>query len=259
MTGIAPDDRGFSLGHGLFETLLWEDHRLDHWEAHLERLARGCATLGMPAPDPYACRNAIEAALIAAGGPHRAAVRLNWSAGPGDRGLDPPATLRPVLSATATSLARTSEPARLVTVQVRRNDQSPTSRLKALAYLDNVLARAEARAAGADEALMLNTRSEVACAAAANVFWIRHGVVCTPSLDCGVLDGVIRAEVLAACVRLGIPNEQVRAPPVHLAGAPMFITNSLVGVRPVSALDGVAASASPLIAAIARAVRPAPR
>ena len=259
MTGIAPDDRGFTLGHGLFETLLWENHRLGHWDAHLDRLARGCAVLGLPAPDRVACRNAIEAALIAAGGPHRAAVRLNWSAGPSDRGLDPPARPQPVLSATAAALAPVTGPVRLVTAKVRRNDQSPASRLKTLAYLDNVLARAEARAAGADEALMLNTFGEVACAASANVFWVRHGVVCTPSLACGVLDGIIRAEVLAACARLGIPIEEVRAPPVHLVGAPMFITNSLVGVRLVSSLDDAATTASPLVTAIARAVSPAPR
>ena len=48
--GIAPDDRGFTLGHGLFETILAEGGALQHWDAHLARLTRGCAVLGMPAP-----------------------------------------------------------------------------------------------------------------------------------------------------------------------------------------------------------------
>jgi branched-chain amino acid aminotransferase/4-amino-4-deoxychorismate lyase len=164
-----------------------------------------------------------------------------------------------VLSATAAELGPVEDAARLVTSAVRRNERSPASRIKSLSYLDNVLARAEARAAGGDEALMLNTAGEVACAAAANVFWIRHGTVFTPALDCGVLDGIIRGETLRACARLGIPVEEVRAAPALLKGAPIFLTNSLAGVRPVASLNGVAAPASPLVARIAAGVSPVPR
>jgi len=228
---LAADDRGFTLGHGLFETILFEGGVLQAWDAHLARLTRGCAVLGLPAPDLGACE---LAALDAAGGLARAAVRLTWSAGPGERGLDPPADPKPRLTVTAAPSALPVGPATLVTAHVRRNDQSPTSRLKSLSYLDNVLARAEARAAGGDEALMLNTRGEIACAAAANVFWVRDGVVFTPALDCGVLDGVERAAVMA---RLDV--REVRAGPADLAGAAIFLTNSLIGVRPVSHLDGV--------------------
>jgi branched-chain amino acid aminotransferase/4-amino-4-deoxychorismate lyase len=256
MTMIDPADRGFALGHGLFETVLWHNRRLDRWEAHLDRLTRGCAVIGLPPPDRIACRNAVEDALLAAGSPHRAAVRLNWSAGAGGRGLDMPSAPRPVVSATAAPLGAPAGPARLFTATVRRNDRSPASRLKTLAYLDNVLARAEARAGGADEALMLNSDGEVACAAAANVFWVRDGGVFTPALECGVLDGVVRADVLAACSRLRIPVQEVRARPAQLAGAPMFLTNSLTGVRAVAALDGARLDDSPVVAALAHAVSP---
>ena len=66
------------------------------------------------------------------------------------------------LLATAAPATVPSEPADLITSTMRRNDLSPASRLKTLSYLDNVLARAEAREAGMDEALMLNTRGDVA-------------------------------------------------------------------------------------------------
>ena len=256
---IDPADRGFTLGHGLFETILWDHHRFDRWDAHLDRMARGAAVLDLAAPDRLACRNAAEAALQAAGSPHRAAVRLNWSAGAGGRGLDLPATPHPVLTATAAAVGLPEGPARLATSAVRRNDRSPASRLKTLAYLDNVLARAEARVAGADEALMLNTEGEVACAAAANIFWIRDGAVFTPALACGVLDGIVRADVLAACVRLGVPVQEVRAKPAQLLGSPLFLTNSLMGVRPVASLDDAAVEGSPLVATIASAVNPGRR
>jgi branched-chain amino acid aminotransferase/4-amino-4-deoxychorismate lyase len=259
MTDIPLDDRGFTLGHGLFETVLWADGGFAYWDAHVERLERGCRAIGLPSPKRPAVIAAAEAALAAADTPARAAVRINWSAGPGARGLDPPDDFHPRLTASATAMGPPPGPAQLSTARVRRNDRSPVSRVKSLSYLDNVLARAEARAAGADEALMLNTAGEVACCAAANVFWLRHDEVFTPDLACGVLDGVIRREVIAACHALGLPIHEVFANSGRLAGAPMFITNSLTGVRPVESLDGQALPRSPLIAAIAKAVNRARR
>ena len=254
MTDIPIDDRGFTLGHGLFETVLWAAGTLAHWDAHVERLERGCGALGLPTPDRTAFRAAADAALAQVGSPSRAAVRLNWSAGSGARGLDPIETPQPRLTASASVLGPPPGPVSLATARVRRNDRSPASRLKSLSYLDNVLARAEARAAGAEEALMLNTAGEVACAAAANVFWVRHDEVFTPDLECGVLDGIMRREVMAACHGLGLHVEPVFANSGRLAGAPMFITNSLIGVRAVASLDGQALPTSPRIAAIAKAV-----
>ena len=128
---------------------------------------------------------------------------------------------------------------RLATAQVRRNQGSPASRLKSLAYLDNVLARRQAQGLGADEALMLNTVGEIACAAVANVFWIAGDRLFTPSLDCGVLDGILRAGVLAAARRLAIEAAEVRADSQALGDAEaVFVTNSLIGMREVAWLDG---------------------
>jgi branched-subunit amino acid aminotransferase/4-amino-4-deoxychorismate lyase len=254
MTDVPLDDRGFTLGHGLFETVLWTEGRLDAFDDHAERMRRGCRALGLPLPDAAALEASAHEALAAAGKPARAAVRLTWTAGSGARGLDTPVPITPRLTAQATPSAPPAEPARLAIARTRRNDRSPTSRLKSLAYLDNVLARAEAQAAGADEALMLNTAGEIACAAAANIFWIRHGEVFTPTLEAGVLDGIIRRRVIAACHDLGLPLHEVFANPGRLNGAPMFITNSLIGVRAVSDLNGSALPTSPLVSRIAKAV-----
>ena len=135
---------------------------------------------------------------------------------------------------------------RLASVGVRRNPTSPTSRLKTLSYLDPVEARRQARAAGADEAVMLSTSGLVACAAAANLFWIEGSEVFTPALDCGVLDGTVRGLVIE---RIGA--HEVAAGPEALAGADaVFLTNSLIGVRAASHLDGRALDEHPLIGRI---------
>ncbi|WP_165837210.1 aminotransferase class IV [Phenylobacterium hankyongense] len=233
-------DRGFTLGHGLFETVLFEAGELQDLAAHLDRLRRGCAVLGLPPPDPQACESALRAAVAALPQPaRRAAVRLNWSAGVGHRGLNAPDPLRPRLSASAAATPSPPAAMTLRTVEVRRNEGSPASYVKSLSYLDNVLARGEATRAGADEALMLNNRGEIACAAAANVFWLSESRLCTPAIACGVLAGTMRARVLAWWRAQGWPAAEVRQGAKALAGAEgIFLTNSLLGVCPVSEHDG---------------------
>lgn len=247
------DDRGFTLGDGLFETLLAQDGQLVFWREHVDRLKRGCATLGLPPPQEDLLRARALAALDEAGLRNgRAAVRLSWSAGRGGRGLDRPTQLSPQLVVQAAPAVPPPGPARLVTASVRRNEASPISRLKTLSYLDQVLARREAVAAGGDEALMLNSAGTIACAGAANIFWLADGVVHTPPLDCGVLDGVIRARVIAMA-----PMEvrETRAGRDVLGdAAAIFLTNSLIGVRAVGWLDGRPVGGETLASEIARAV-----
>jgi len=242
---IPLDDRGLLLGDGLFETMLALDGVIPMIEAHLDRLAAGCAALGLPDLDREAARALCLAAPPATG---RAAVRLTVTAGSGGRGLDRPAQIVPRLRATAALSAPIETPATLIIAQTRRNEGSPASRLKTLAYLDNVLARAQARAAGADEAVMLNNAGHLACAAAANLFWIEGERLLTPALDCGVLAGITRGRVLAAARSWEIEAVEIAADGARLAGADgVFLTNSLIGVRPVSRLEERIFAPHPLV------------
>jgi branched-chain amino acid aminotransferase/4-amino-4-deoxychorismate lyase len=255
VSGAPPDDRGLLLGDGLFETVLYKAGRLVLWDAHLDRLTRGCAILGLPAPDPDALAKAARRAVTeAALGAARAAVRLSWTAGSGGRGLDRAADPQPRLLATAAPAPRPDTPARLVVSAIRRNERSPTSRIKSLAYLDNVLARREARALGADEALMLNSRGQIAGGAAANLFWIRDDRLFTPALACGVLDGVMRAAVLEAAAGAGLEAIETARSLADLNHAQaIFLTNSLIGVRPVCALGRRSIPEDPRVRALAEA------
>jgi len=236
VTGDLSMDRGLTLGVGLFETVLALEGRPVLWEAHLARLARGCAALGLPAPAPLACRTAADAALAAAGlGAGRAAVRLTWTGGDGRRGLDAPEKASPRLIVLAAASATPPSSLALEVSGVRRNPSSATSRFKTLSSLDQVTARAEARAAGADEAVMLSTSGEVACAAAGNLLWMTDGVLFTPALACGVLDGIVRGEAMAAARAMGVRVEEVAATLDEMLAADwVAVSNSLIGVVPVS-------------------------
>ena len=126
---VPADDRGLTLGDGLFETILARDGELVLFEAHLARMDAGCLALDLPPPDP---EEALRLCRSAAG-PGRMAVRLTLTAGSGGRGLDRPARMQPRLFATAAPAPRAATPVSLTTVSVRRNEGSPASRLKTLA------------------------------------------------------------------------------------------------------------------------------
>jgi branched-chain amino acid aminotransferase/4-amino-4-deoxychorismate lyase len=241
---IPIDDRGFLLGDGLFETVLFKAGQPVLWEAHMARLARGCLAIGLPPPDADRLRaEAGRAVTERRLGGARAAVRLTWTAGSGGRGLARPEPLGPRLVASAAASPRPDTPAAVVVSSIRRNARSPSARLKSLGYLDNVLVRREAEAAGADEALLLNTAGHAACASAANLFWITEGRLYTPSLSCGVLDGVMRAQVIGAA-----PVEEVRANlDAVLKAEAAFLTNSLIGIRTIRLLAGRFLKSHPII------------
>lgn len=244
------DDRGLLLGDGLFETILAKDGDLVLFEPHIERMRAGCTALGLPLPDADGAQRLCELALGDTGMTSgRAAVRLTLTAGSGGRGLDRPGEVEPHIFA-AVSAAPTPNPTvALLTSEIRRNPTSPGSRFKTLSYLDNVIAR---RQAAPGEALMLNTTGEIACTAAGNIFWIHDGRLFTPSLECGVLDGVMRRQVLNAAPSLGLSIREGRLPPESLDKAEaIFVTNSLIGVRPVSWIDGRYITSLPIVGSLA--------
>ena len=237
---IDPRDRGFLLGDGLFETMRAAGGRVPLLSRHLARLRAAAAVLDLPLPLDEAALAAACRALLARQGLADAALRLSVSRGPGPRGLLPPERVTPTFLLAAFPLHPPRTPARAAMVEgMRRNEHSPISRLKTLGYLDGILALQEARAAGADEAILRNTAGRLACAAAANLFVIEAGRLLTPGLDEGVLPGITRGLVLELAPRIGVPVLETALVPEHLARAEgLLVTSSLAGIRPVVAVDG---------------------
>ncbi len=229
---IGVGDRGFTLGDGLFETLAARAGVAQHLDRHLQRLGRGCAVLRLP-PPPEALPCAV-AAVLAANALQEAAIRITYTRGAGARGLPIPESCTPTLLVTAHPLPPAGEPAHCIVASVtRRNEYSPLSRIKSTNYLDNILAREEARQRGAGEALLLNTAGKVAEASAANIFIVKDGEVVTPPASDGALEGIMREEVIARtdAIERGIGVADV------LAADEVFLSNSL-GLRPVVAING---------------------
>ena len=236
-------DHGFLYGDGLFETMRATDGEPYLLERHLARLRDAAEVLGLPPPPEAELRRWIAATVHASGEPD-AYVRLTVTRGPGAAGPDPrtcpQSTAVVVVRAFPGLPARWSEQGlAAITASIRRNEHSPLSQLKSCNYLDCILAKEEARAAGADEALMLNGAGNVAEAAAWNVFAVCEGLLRTPPPNEGLLPGVTRTRVLELAAEHRIAAREAPVTPAALREASeAFLTNSLYGLVALTRLDG---------------------
>jgi len=217
---VAPDDRGLTLGDGLYETFPLVDGMPDGLAEHLERLREGCRVLRLPFPDadiPDAITRLAVANDLGA-----ATIRLTLTRGAGARGLPPPADPKPTLLIVAAPPAPPPKPVRVIVARsTRRNERSPLSRIKTLNCLDSLLARMEATEAGVDDALLLNTEGRIAEASSSNLLAVIDGVVVTPPVADGALPGVARGRALAggAIERSLTPADLSRATALFLANS----------------------------------------
>jgi len=231
-------DRGLLLADGLFETVLLEEGRLQLLADHLERWRQSAQLLGMAPPPDQTLILQLVAEAVARSGIRTGALRLNWSRGCGGRGLDLPTPCDdPIVHRFWLQLIATELPFDAVTTwisrQERRNAASLLSRCKSFAYTAQVQARREARAAGADDALLLSSTGELCCGSAANLLMLRQGRWTTPPLASGCLPGVMRGRAL----RLGRACERPLDPSALEDCEGAVLINSL-GCRPIHRCDG---------------------
>jgi branched-chain amino acid aminotransferase len=244
-------DRGFLSADGVYETGRLCDGGYFRLPAHLERLERSGAILGIPTPP------AAELATIAYELAQRNAItdgslRIIVTRGTG-AGTTVLLTLEPVAPDWR---ARAARGWTLVTARTRRPPtESVPAQLKTLGRPYALLARREAATAGADDALLLSAAGDVAEGTAWNVFWRKGDRLCTPSLDAGVLDGITRTTLLEIAPAHGLVISEGRWPRSVLDDADeLFATMSSLGIVPIRRLDDRSFdSAFPVVATLADA------
>jgi branched-chain amino acid aminotransferase len=230
---IDPADRGFTLGDGVFETLRADSGMAAQMARHLARLRRGAAVLGI---EVSFSNLALAEAVAAVAGGADCAVRMTLTRGKMARGVLPSVDGVPTLLISASALPASAKPARvIVSRQTRRNEFSPLSRIKSLNYGDSIVARREAAAQGADDALLLNTGGDLAEATAANVILMIDGSWVTPRVEDGALPGIARGLLIES----GKVDEcTVTERDIERANSAVLI--NALGVRQVASIDGVA-------------------
>ena len=231
------NERGLMLGDGLFETLAVHQGKAIWLEEHLARMGDAATVLGIPFVKGEVSF-AVAAILQKASTPSEV-LRITLTRGPTARGLAAEAT-KPSLILSLNPFDKSKLPAtiRLATSSICRNPSSPTSRIKTLNYMDNIMA-ARAASPSADDALMLNTAGNVACSTVGNIFALTGEVLTTPAIDQGILPGIVRTKIIQGAKQLGLRiAESVLAPAELPKAEAIFLTNSLRLATPVSTIDG---------------------
>jgi branched-chain amino acid aminotransferase len=238
-------DHGFLYGDGVYETLRAYTGRLFMLSRHLARLCRSAALIGLELPIGEKDWPPLLQEAITRNGLSDAYLRITVSRGEGEIGLDPRLCPRPTIVIIAKPF-RPHPPelfekgVALALVTVRRNHPAALSpQIKSLNFLNNILAKQEAMRKGAFDGVMLHVDGHVAECTTSNLFFVRDGTLCTPSLDCGILDGITREVVLMLAREAGIPvAEGHYAAKALLQAEECFLTNTSMEIMPVRAIEG---------------------
>lgn len=236
-------DRGLLYGDGLFETMRSYNKEVLALEGHLDRLYNSASVIGMKIDIDRKYLKYIIYKLLKINRLKDAYIRLAITRGKGRVGLDA-TTAR---DQSVIIIVKKFKPypdkfykkgISLYTSYIRRNERSDLSRVKSLNYLNNILARMEAQRKDATDALLLNTKDEVAESAVSNIFMVKGKDLITPSLDSGILPGITREIVLSLSDRLGLKPIQRRMTLAELKSADeVFLTNTLMEIMPVVRID----------------------
>ncbi len=234
-------DHGFLYGDGVYETLRAYQGRIFLWERHVARLRRSCELIGLELPMQDEAWISIIAELLVRNGLQDAGLRVTVSRGEGELGIDPNLCPNPTIVVMAkpvvTYTDKQLEQGKILHLSsVRRNPELAQSpQIKALSFLNNILAKQEAVRVGADDALMLNMEGYLAECTTSNIFFVKNKQLYTPAVDCGILKGITREVIMELANERGVSVEEGQYTMEQLLQADeCFMTNTGIEIMPVS-------------------------
>jgi branched-chain amino acid aminotransferase len=241
---ISVYDHGLLYGDGVFEGMRSYSGKVFRMEEHLDRLWKSAQAICLEVPlSQEALAKAVNETL-AINEIKDGYVRLMVTRGAGALGLDPNRTSNPQIIIITDHIALYPKEMyenglEIITAStIRNHPQALSPRIKSLNYLNNILAKIEGLQAGCQEALMMNHKGEVAECTGDNIFVVRRGMLLTPPLDAGILEGITRDAILELAVVAEIPTEErtLTRHDVYTADE-VFLTGSAAEVIPVVKID----------------------
>ncbi len=233
-------DRGFLYGDGVYEAVRVYQGKIFRGDGHWKRLAGSLKAVHMRVP--WTGKFLTDACLktAKANGMKEALVRVTISRGVGEIGYDPRTAIHPTLTVMATPV-RADLPelwkkgVKIAVVKIRRNHVlSLNPAIKHTNALNGILAKIEALKVGAFEGVFLNLDGFVAEGTISNIFLIKNGIVKTPALSCGILDGVTRRAILEVARGCGLRVAETDIPEIDLYRADeIFLTSTTMEAMPV--------------------------
>jgi branched-chain amino acid aminotransferase len=207
---ISVYDHGFLYGDGVFEGIREYNGVVFKLKEHIERLYRSAHAIMLDIPLTKEDMTKAVVETLRKNKMKDSYIRLVVSRGVGDLGLDPrkcpKATIIIITDTINIKAGNASETGVTVLITwVRRNPvDASTSEVKSLNYLNSILGKIEANAAGADEAICLEQNGYVAEGVGENIFIVRNGEILTPPTSTGALEGITSDAIIKLCEKLKI-------------------------------------------------------
>jgi len=241
---IAISDRGLQYGDGLFETMTFRAGIVEFIDAHLARLMDGCRRLNIEFVQAEELLNELNI-ICQILTDNDAIIKIIITRGSGGRGYLAVSGVEPTRIISTHPLpiypdhySQIGVKSRLCTHTLSEN--SALAGIKHLNRLDQVLARNEWHDADITEGIMLDQARNVIEGTMSNVFIVKAGKLFTPTLDKSGVAGIMRAQIMLLATELNISVVETK---IHIddlmAADEVFITNSVIGIWPVSEMDNM--------------------
>jgi branched-chain amino acid aminotransferase len=238
-------DHGLLYGDGVFEGIRLYSGNVFRLDQHLERLENSAKAILLTLPLNRKELSEATCETCRVNGLSDAYIRLVVTRGAGDLGLAPWLCPKPSLFIIASKISlypkeQYEKGLSIVTVPTRRvGPAALPSTVKSLNYLNNIMAKIEARQFGAQEGVVLNDQGYVAECTADNIFIVHRGSILTPPATQGALEGITRGAIFAIAAELGIPAREANLTRYDIWCADeCFLTGTGAEVIPVVGLDG---------------------
>ncbi|HWA86510.1 MAG TPA: branched-chain-amino-acid transaminase [Opitutus sp.] len=242
---ISVFDHGLLYGDGIFEGIRLYSGNVFRLDEHLERFEMSAKAIMLNLPLDRKGLADVVCESCRQNGLKDGYIRLVATRGPGDLGLAPWLCAKPSMFVIAGKISLYPKEfyengLGIVTVPTRRISPAaipPT--VKSLNYLNNILAKIEAKQFGALEAIMLNDQGYIAECTADNIFAVQKGELLTPAASQGALRGVTRGAIIDIAKDLGVPFREANLTRYDVWCADeCFMTGTGAEVVPVVKLDG---------------------
>jgi branched-chain amino acid aminotransferase len=237
-------DHGFLYGDGIYETMRAYKGIVFMVDEHIKRLFRSGDLIKLKINLSHegikkAIYNSLKKNNL-----KDAYIRLSISRGQGEIGLDPELCKKPTFVIIAKQFKEYPEElylrgVKISIVKTRRNaPEALNPKIKSLNFLNNILAKIEAKEAGAYEAIMLNYKGYLTEGTITNIFFIKDNSLFTPSIESGILDGITRDLIIRVAERTGIKVIEGLYTPENIYDADeTFITNTTLEILSVIKID----------------------
>lgn len=225
---------GVLLGKGVFETMRSYGGVIFALDAHLARLDQGLKTLKMKSP--YSTDEITHYLYSSLKTNRLKNARLRLTLWEANRRVKISIIAFPYQPYSQSKYARGFK---AVFSDTRRDEHSKLSCIKSINYLPFILALRRAKEKGNDEAIFLNRGGYLAEGSRSNIFFVKKSKLYTPGLATGCLNGITRQVVLKVARAMKVDCKEVAVVPGALLDADeAFLTNSLVEIMPLTAIEG---------------------